>query len=251
MHTNNEIAVRNPVEEISELCWQYDAAFHCDAVQGLVRESINCSDLGASTLVFSGHKVGGPKGFGVIIRNLDDRRLKIEPLMLGGQQEGGWRPGTPNTGSIVVGTHALLDFHNNRQDYLRHLVECDNAFVQILQARCPAFELCVPLDPDSPGIVSFHIKGADADEILRALPNICMSRGAVCKNELACSHVPAALGLDQQQINGFLRASFGNGCSLEEVMTAASEISQYIRDKGRSMHLGAPKVSAPRSRQSV
>ncbi len=234
MMVNNEIPVRHPIEEIGELCWQYDAALHCDAVQGIVREKIDFPDLGLSSLVFSGHKLGGPKGFGVLVINPSDKRLDVEPLLSGGKQERKMRPGTPNTMAIVSGSAAVLDFCSRQKSYLDHLNECDVAFIEVMKSRCPGFNLSVPPTPETPGIVSFWVDGIQAVEIISKLPEICMGRGAACKSGQSSSHVPAALGLSKITCEGIVRVGFGSGADIDEVLRAADRISscaQIILEK--------------------
>ena len=93
MLANNEIGVIQPLEKISAMCHDAGAFVHSDATQAAGRIAIDVENLGIDLLSISGHKIYGPNGIGVLyIRSRPD--LKIEPMMTGGHQERGLRPGT-------------------------------------------------------------------------------------------------------------------------------------------------------------
>lgn len=219
MHTNHELPIRNPIEQVSELCWQYGAAFHCDAVQGVVRQSIDFRNLGASTLSLSSHRMGGPRGFGILLRNSQDSRLSMDPLFLGGGQKNGFEYGSPNPIGIIAGVGSLQDFEASRPGYLNHLINCEQAFVKTLSNSCKQFTLTVPLNPSAPGIVSFRIKGFTSETVKKLLPDLCMGDG---ETHSGSSHqIFSAIGLDLEESKEVLRVSFGPLSSEDEVKKAA------------------------------
>jgi len=98
MHANNEIGSLSDPATISEICTEYDALYHCDAVQTVAKYPINVGDTKFSFLSGSAHKFYGPKGVGFIYINGEN---KIKPLIYGGAQERNMRAGTENTYGIA------------------------------------------------------------------------------------------------------------------------------------------------------
>ena len=88
---NNEVGTLQPVQQIAEICNETSVPIHCDAVQVVGKLPTDFQQLGVSTLAFSAHKFHGPRGVGgLIVRN----RTNLRPLLVGGSQQLGIRPGT-------------------------------------------------------------------------------------------------------------------------------------------------------------
>jgi cysteine desulfurase len=104
MHVNNVIGTVNDIERIGAICNKYRVLFHTDAVQSFGKIKIDVKKTNISLLSASGHKVGGPKGVGLLY--IKDG-LKVEPLVYGGGQEKGIRSGTENVPGIVGMAQAL------------------------------------------------------------------------------------------------------------------------------------------------
>jgi cysteine desulfurase len=101
MLANNEIGVTQQVSRISGMCHDAGAFVHTDATQAAGRMRVDVEDLGVDLLSISGHKIYGPNGVGVLyLRSRSD--LEIHPIMTGGHQEKGIRPGTVPV-PLVVG----------------------------------------------------------------------------------------------------------------------------------------------------
>ena len=204
MHTNNEIPARNPIEEISKLCSKHGAFFHCDGVQGYVREKVNFSQNTFGSYVLSPHKIYGPKGIGILILGDHGLSPRIIPPYRGGNHERGLRPGTLNTFAINIGAKAVTLHETLRDRRLMHMKLCAKAFVEIMR-EIPGFHLTVPPNQDAAGIISFYVEGLDAPTLLAATPEVCINRGAACTGSggETFSHVPKALGFGSFAIFGF------------------------------------------------
>jgi cysteine desulfurase len=98
MHANNETGTIQDIARISEMAHTAGALFHTDAVQSVGKIPVDVRALGVDLLSLSGHKIHGPKGVGVLYAR---RGIEIEPLLWGGHQERGRRPGTENVAAIV------------------------------------------------------------------------------------------------------------------------------------------------------
>jgi len=226
MHINNEIAARSPIEDISELCRRYGAFYHCDGVQGFVREAVDFSNQTFGSYVISPHKIYGPKGVGILLLGDGPISPRIVPVLQGGDQEGGRRPGTHNTLAIAGAGVAVSQHNAQRTSRLKHMKKCEEAFVTTLMSISTRVRLTVPPNRLVPGIVNFYFENIDAPTLLERLPHVCINRGASCIGASGerYSHVPKALGLPIEVQANVLRASFGDGVSIEDSKVAAKLI---------------------------
>jgi cysteine desulfurase len=106
MHGNNEVGSLSPVREIADIAHARGALVHTDAVQTAGKIPVDVTELGADLLTISAHKLYGPKGIGVLFVG---RTVEIDPLVFGGGQERGTRPGTENV-AAAVGCAAAFGF---------------------------------------------------------------------------------------------------------------------------------------------
>ena len=100
MHANNETGLLNDIPGIAAVCRPRGVLLHTDAAQSAGKLPISLAALGADLLSLSAHKMYGPKGVGALVVGAAARPW-IEPLMHGGPQERGLRPGTPATHQVV------------------------------------------------------------------------------------------------------------------------------------------------------
>ena len=109
--------------------------------------------------------------------------------------------------------------------------ECARVFVETLSALSPSFKLTIPLNAKVPGLVNFYFDGIDAPTLLTFLGDVCINRGASCTGSGGekFSHVPRALGLPIEIQANVLRASFGDGVTVQDSMKAAQIIARKCR----------------------
>ena len=232
MHINNEVPVRHPVEEISKICRKYGAFFHCDGVQGFVREPLDFSQGLFGSYVLSSHKIYGLKGFGVLVLGDGLLSTRISPPYHGGGHERGMRPGTLNTLAIAAGATSISLHNKKRKERLAHMNSCAKAFIDRLQRELPEMRLTLPMNDLAVGIMNFYVPGIDAPTLLAAMPDICINRGASCigSGGETFSHVPKALGFPIEIQANVLRASFGEAISVQGSQEAAVLISQRTKN---------------------
>ena len=238
MHMNNEIPARHPVEDVSRLCAKYGAFFHCDGVQGYVREKLDFSLGVYGSYVISTHKVYGPKGMGILALGNGPLSTRILPPYQGGQQESGLRPGTLNTLAIASGAASLRLHEQSREKRIRHMAECAQVFIETLAALSNSFKLTIPINAKVTGLVNFYLDGIDAPTLLASLSDVCINRGASCTGSGGekFSHVPRALGLPLEVQANVLRASFGDGVTVHESIQAAKIIATKCAEiKGKAL----------------
>ncbi len=119
MHANNEVGTIQDVARIADYLTGAcpEAIFHVDAVQSFTRLPVRLRRLGATTIAIAAHKIHGPKGIGALIVK---RGAKVRPILAGGGQERGMRPGTENVAGIVgFGLAAHFAHETLEQDVAR------------------------------------------------------------------------------------------------------------------------------------
>lgn len=236
MHANNEIGALSPIHEIGALLRAEapdECLFHVDAAQTVGKTPISLSSLPVDLLSLSAHKLYGPKGIGAIyIRNYTRRRealrpaVKIPPLLFGGHQERGVRPGTTATHQIVgLGVAAL-----EAQEYLRSGGEAK------LRARVERlYEGLAQLDPDisrrspirsAPHVLSVTLSAPLLERVEACWGHIAFSRGSACQSSSSApSHVLLALGLTSEEASRTVRFGLGRDITDLEIDTALKLLS--------------------------
>ena len=217
MYVNNEIGSIQPITEIAELVRTEKAQrgikglplyFHVDAAQAVNYLNCDVKKLGVDFLTVSGHKICGPKGIGALFIR---RRVKIEPLYVGGHQEYGLRPGTLNVASIAgLGKAFELAIKERRRSSMK--LEKIKKFLTREISKIPETRFNGDLERQLPNIVNVSFKNAEGESILMMLDmkGIAVSTGSACSSgSLEPSHVLMAMGIKPEWSHGSVRISFG------------------------------------------
>ena len=125
MHVNNEIGTMLDLQKVADICSNYNAFLHTDAVQSLGKFGIDVQATKINFLSGTAHKINGPKGCGFVYINGD---TKVGPLMYGGSQERNMRAGTENLYGIVGLGKTLEIWNNNREERMEHILKVRNIF---------------------------------------------------------------------------------------------------------------------------
>ena len=234
MTANNEIGTIQDIAEIGKIAHEHGVVFHTDAVQAYGHIRINVDEMNIDMLSASGHKLGGPKGIGVLYIR---KGIKIRSFIHGGAQERSRRAGTHNTPGIVgIGAAALLagqDMTENikKQEKLRnHLIE------RVLN-EIPYSRLNGHRTDRLPGNTNFCFRFVEGESVLILLDQlgICASSGSACTSgSLDPSHVLLAIGLPHEIAHGSLRLSLSEETTLEEIDFVVDELKKII-ERLRSM----------------
>lgn len=227
MLANNEIATIQPIAEIGRVTRRAGVPLHCDATQGAGYLAVDVAELGVDLLTFSGHKIYGPKGIGVLYVSdgLTDVTT-LAPLCHGGGQERGLRAGTLNTPGIVGLAVAVEISAGRRAEEARHVAELRENFLAELSGFVE-FRLNSGTGPGFlPHALNLSLTGVDAQQLLPALADVAVSTGSACNSaSRRASHVLAAVGLPPDRINGSIRLSVGRFTTHAEVLLAARSIA--------------------------
>jgi cysteine desulfurase len=218
MMINNEIGSIQPINEIAKIIRHkrkenntFYPYFHTDACQAPLYKEINMEKLGVDMLTLDGHKIYGPRGIGMLYKR---RGIEISPIMYGGNQEQGLRPGTENLPGICGFSFALNKGINNRGVVFEKINEIKNYFIQGLNKINKEQGIEIKINGDtklcSPHILSILIPNIDNEMFVFRLD----SKGIMCSTKSAClrdeneSYVMKAIGV--KDTNSVIRFSFGN-----------------------------------------
>ncbi len=134
MYANNEVGTVQPVAALAALAHGLDIPFHTDAVQAAGWLPLDTKALGVDAMSISGHKLGAPKGCGVLfVRS----RTRLEPLLHGGGQERGRRSGTENVASAVGLATALTMAKAGQPERSGHVADLRDGFIAAVLAGVP------------------------------------------------------------------------------------------------------------------
>jgi cysteine desulfurase len=214
MHVNNETGVIQPLNEIAAVLSGHDAYLHVDAAQGFGKDLPPLRSKRIDLISVSGHKIYGPKGVGALIaRRRRFTAPPLQPLMYGGGQERGLRPGTvpvPLVAGFGTAAELAVTRHDQRLRYVSAYRE------KILAAFAP-FGPVINGDADRTvaHAVSMSLPGLDSEGVMLALKGVvAISNGSACTSQsYDPSHVLTAMGLPDDIVAGALRISW---CHLTE-----------------------------------
>ena len=227
MAANNEVDPIYPIEKIAAIAKRHAVPFFCDASQAVGKIPINFQDWDITLLALSGHKLYAPQGIGALIRKTHH---PLEPLIWGGGQQQGLRPGTLNLPGIVGLGEAChlrqLEMNEDetaiarKRDYLQARLQ--KAIPEILvngnQSRRLAGNLHIAI-PDIP----------NSAIIARIREQIAISTGSACSSgTIAPSHVLRAMNLTSNFIDGALRIGIGKFTTNAEIEQAADILIKTI-----------------------
>lgn len=225
----NETGVIQPVAELAAMARAAapDVVVHTDAAQAVGKIPVSVDALGVDLLTIVSHKLYGPNGIGALVVR---EGLPLQPLTLGGGQEGGRRPGTEPV-ALIVGLGAAcaiakddLEAEGARQDALRRRL------LEQLRAAVPAIAWTGEGAQLLPNTLHIRVPGADGRAILAAATEVAASTGSACHtDEETPSGVLGAMGLSGRDARGALRLTLGRRTTEADVDRAAASLLAAIR----------------------
>ncbi len=234
MWVNNETGVIQPVPEVAALAKQAGTIFHTDAVQAFGKVEIDASKQQFDVLSLSGHKICAPKGIGALFIR---RGTPIEPLMHGGSQDRGRRPGTENVAAAVGLARAAELVVAEREQQDQRLRRLRDELERAILERVPDAVVHGRNSPRAPHILSISVPGTDSESLLMALDlkGVAASGGSACQSGgVSGSHVLKALGVRPDLAAAAVRMSLG--ClTTEDCVRRVAEVFPALVAKARSM----------------
>lgn len=239
MWVNNEIGTVQPVPELAQLAKARGALFHTDAVQAFGKVAIDVKGTAIDVLSISGHKLGAPKGIGAIYMR---RGTPVEPLLHGGSQDRGRRPGTENVAFIVGLARAAELAVEERQQEVQRLTGLRQQLEEALLERIPDAVIHGRGAPQrAPHVVNVSAPGTDSESMLMALDlqGIACSAGSACQaGSSSPSHVLAACGVPPELASAAIRLSLGSLTTEEHVRRVAEVFPKLVQRARRMAALG-------------
>lgn len=254
MWANNEVGTLQPVAEIAALCEQAGVPFHSDAVQALGHVPVDLSQIPATAITISGHKIGGPVGVGALII---DPHTPLEPVAHGGGQERDVRSGTFDAAGAAAFAVAVRAAVNQQAAHAEHLRELQQALAsgitQVVPDAIINGGIIGAADERLPGNVHVSIPGAEGDALLMLLD----AAGVDCSTGSACtagipepSHVLLAMGVDERTARSSLRFSFGRTSTMADVEAVLAALPGVVERARRAGSVSAERASVASGRQA-
>lgn len=234
MYANNEIGTIEPIADIAALIKKKRGQkqfplLHTDACQAAGLLPLSVLALGVDLMTLNGSKIYGPKGVGLLYKK---NGIRIEPLIMGGEQEGGLRAGTESVPLIVGCAEALRLAEAAREEEAARLTGLRDYFLERLREKIPEAELNGHAEKRLPNNVHFSFPHIEGESILLMLDHagVEASTGSACSaRDLRPSHVLLALGQDAELAHGSIRFSFGRYTTKEELDYCLSVLPGIVR----------------------
>jgi cysteine desulfurase len=232
---NHETGVIQPVAEVAELVHARGLSLHVDAVQAVGKLDPS-TWAGADLLSLAAHKIRGPKGIGALATRPG---IKLRPILAGGAQERGLRPGTQDpaaSAGLAVAAERAREGGPHRQARLRALRDrLENALIQAGGDHGPR-----PMQngsgPRAPHVTNLSFLGWRGDELCAALDleGVAVSSGSACSAGTAEPSPVITAMLGEARARSALRVSLGEETSEADVDAAIARFAKVLsRRAGR------------------
>jgi len=227
MHVNNETGVIQDIEALGAVCRARDVLFHVDAAQSVGKLPLDLDAMPIDLLSTTAHKIYGPKGVGALYV-ADRPGCHVEPLIFGGGQQGGRRPGTLAVPLIAgfgaAANIAMAEMQQNRE----HLQALNDRLWQGIRDLAGVVRNG-GAESTFPGILSVSIEDVEGESLLLALEPLCVATGSACNSKSQePSPVLRALGRSDLLAQSAVRFSFGRPTTREEVDFAVARYREAV-----------------------
>ncbi|MFW5629283.1 MAG: cysteine desulfurase family protein [Acetivibrio ethanolgignens] len=233
MYVNNEIGAVMDIEAIGKAIKEKkpDIVFHVDAIQAYGKYRIYPKRLNIDLLSVSGHKIHGPKGIGFLyIRD----KVKIKPIIYGGEQQKGMRSGTENVPGIAGLSQAVKEIYDNHEEKIKGLYELKKYFIEEIE-KLPGTTVNgiqgLSIEQTAPHIISVSFEGVRSEVLLHALEDkaIYVSSGSACSsNHPAISGTLRGIGVKKELLDSTLRFSLSVLTTKEELDLALEALEELL-----------------------
>ena len=218
MHINNEVGVVLDIDLVARICQQNKALFHSDTVQSVAKTELDLQNIPVDFIVAAAHKFHGPKGIGfAFIR----KNSGLQPLIYGGEQEKGLRPGTEAVHQIAGMAKAVELALANLNEERKGILELKNYLISRLEKEFPDFKIngskdgfynllniILPFSEDKSAMILF---GLD-------IKGISVSQGSACQSGSSKpSHVLSEFLSNEDLKKPSLRVSFSHYNSKNDI----------------------------------
>ncbi|RAN72669.1 cysteine desulfurase [Bacillus sp. SRB_336] len=238
MYANNEVGTVQDIRALAAEARDLGVPFHTDAVQAAGWLDVDVQGLGVDALSLSGHKIGAPKGVGLLFLR---GGVPCEPLVHGGGQERGTRSGTENVAFAVALATALRLSEAGREAAVEQVTALRDRFIDQVLQRVPPARLTGHRTRRLPSVASFCFPGTSGESVLLELERrsiICSSGSACAAGSDEPSEVLTAMGMEREVAQTALRFSFGADVTAGQLDTAADELVAAVDRLGNYAGVG-------------
>lgn len=233
MHVNNEIGSVLDLVKTVGICKKHNALFHSDTVQSIGKYRFNLSELNIDFIVGSAHKFHGPKGIGFVYVN---KKLKLNPQIIGGNQERGLRAGTESVHNICGMEWAFIQSYQSFDENKKYILDLKTYFIQKISGSIPLskfngscdnnndstfsiLNICLPVSKDKSVLLEFNLD----------LKGIACSRGSACQSGSSTgSHVLNSILSESDLKKPSLRFSFSKYNNKNEIDKVVEVLSDFV-----------------------
>lgn len=229
MLVNNEIGVRNEIEEIGKLCKREGILFHVDGAQGLGKMAVDVQAWHVDMMSSSSHKLYGPKGVGALYIR-EKVKSQLQPLLKGGGQEGGLRGGTHNVPAIVGFGAACEIAEKEMASEIPRMQSLRDDLLDRIRKGVEEVRVNGSMEHRVAGNLSVSFPGVDGEALLTAVnKHLAVSSGSACKAASgSVSHVMAALCVPEDLARATLRFGLGRYSTEKDVCRAAEIVVSAV-----------------------
>ena len=226
IHANNEVGTIQPMREIGKLVEKYREAqkseypyFHTDSCQAVNYLDVRPEAFRIDLCTLNSSKIYAPRGAGILYVG---KRVKIDPQIIGGDQEHGMRAGTENTGAIVACGEAIQKTVAMREEETKRLYEIQKYTFEKLREEIPNIKVWGSEGGDErlPNNINISAPGMFSEEFVVGLDmkKIAISSKSACgMNSDEGSYVIRALGGTEQESKEAIRISMGRNTTREDM----------------------------------
>ncbi|MCX6702383.1 MAG: cysteine desulfurase family protein [Candidatus Wolfebacteria bacterium] len=229
---NNEIGVIQPIAEISKIIKSVKKdgfpLFHTDAVQAAGAISLKIDTLGVDLLTLNSSKIYGPKGIGCLYVR---QGVKLEPIIIGGEQEEQLRAGTENVASIFGFAEALKLAERLRLKESKRLIDLRDYFIKNIIKSIPDCRLNGHPAKRLPNNINISVKGVEGESLLLLLDSlgVYVSTGSACaSSDLEPSHVISAIDTSPELSHSNIRLTLGRKTTKKEIDYVLSVLPKAV-----------------------
>jgi len=230
MHANNETGVINPIDELANKIKDLnnEIYFHSDCSQSFAKTNLSFKNTNIDMISFSGHKFHGPKGIGgLLIRKRDGESAPVTPIMYGGGQERGIRPGTLPV-HLIAGLHKSFELcYSNNNEWMAKCQEIKGIALDAFKDL--NYKIYGSVDKKTlPNTLSIAFEEIDAEALILILKDVAeISTGSACtSSSYTPSHVLMSMGLTESEATKVVRISWSSDTNISVFDSISRKIKQ-------------------------
>lgn len=229
MAANNETGVLHPLAENGEICRERGVFFHTDAAQAAGKVPFDVQAMNVDLASISAHKLYGPKGAGALFVRQGEPPLELVPILDGGGQERGLRPGTLAVPSIVGLGKACELAQQEMSEEAKRLAMLRDRLKDAILGRFDGVYVNGHPTERLPGNLSLSFAGVEGESLMMGLSDVALSSGSACTSALReASYVLKALGADDDLAHATIRFGLGRFTTEEEVDYVIGRLTEVV-----------------------